>query len=353
MDATASSFSTRSNAKRAAEQMIAKGTAPTVDYGIKPSNGRFEVVWKTALTAPEFAETAEAQTNQASKAEGEDWPNTAATTEEVETKIATVTASADEPAASGEPAPAEPAPVTTQPKPENKWPNGTRVMVRKRKSWREATIVSRLEPDYWRAEYPGGGSGMFQRADIRAYDAERDAKLGKQPRRVKATTPRKASLSSYAIDPEAIAAGTLPNKPPVVRQRQTRITRSISTGCSALPGLATGTRCATTRSKGATAIPKWSRATARICWSCTPLRGPPNERARSTSPLPRLARRAAPQGRDAPPLALPLHQAGGASVDRAGRARAGPAAVTSRPLGAMSSKFRPSPSSTARQPVNS
>jgi hypothetical protein len=185
----------------------------------KPSNGRFEVVWKTALTAPEFAETAEAQTNQASKAEGEDWPNTAATTEEVETKIATVTASADEPAASGEPAPAEPAPVTTQPKPENKWPNGTRVMVCKRKSWREATIVSRLEPDYWRAEYPGGGSGMFQRADIRAYDAERDAKLGKQPRRVKATTPRKASLSSYAIDPEAIAAGTLPNKPLVVTSK--------------------------------------------------------------------------------------------------------------------------------------
>jgi hypothetical protein len=70
MDATASSFSTRSNAKRAAEQMIAKGTAPAVDYGIKPSNGRFEVVWKTALTAAEFAETAEAQANQASKAEG-------------------------------------------------------------------------------------------------------------------------------------------------------------------------------------------------------------------------------------------------------------------------------------------
>ena len=83
MDDTASSFSTRSNAKRAAEQMIAKGTAPTVDYGIKPSNGRFEVVWKTALTPAEFAETAEAQANQASKAKGEDWPNTAATTEVV------------------------------------------------------------------------------------------------------------------------------------------------------------------------------------------------------------------------------------------------------------------------------
>ena len=58
MDATASNFSNRSNAKRAAEKMIAKGTAPTVDYGIKPSdNGRFEIVWKTALTTAEFSET--------------------------------------------------------------------------------------------------------------------------------------------------------------------------------------------------------------------------------------------------------------------------------------------------------
>jgi hypothetical protein len=44
MDPTASSFSTRSNAKRAAEQMIAKGTALAVDYNVKPSNGRFEIV---------------------------------------------------------------------------------------------------------------------------------------------------------------------------------------------------------------------------------------------------------------------------------------------------------------------
>jgi hypothetical protein len=216
METTASSFSTRSNAKRAAEQMIAKGVPPAVDYGIKLRNGRFEVVWKTALTTAEFAETAEAQANQASKAKGEDWPNTAATTEEVETEIATATASADEPAASGEPAPGEPAPVTAQPKPENKWPNGTRVMVRKRKSWREAVIVSRLDPGYWRAEYPGGGSGMFKEADIRAYDAERDAKPATQPGRAKATEPKKPSLSRYGIDPKAIAAGKVPDKAPVV-----------------------------------------------------------------------------------------------------------------------------------------
>src|SRR6202030_3258728 len=32
--------------------MIRKGTAPAVDYGIKPSDdGRFEIVWKSAKTA--------------------------------------------------------------------------------------------------------------------------------------------------------------------------------------------------------------------------------------------------------------------------------------------------------------
>jgi hypothetical protein len=93
--------------------------------------------------------------------------------------------------------------------------DGTRVMVRTRKSWRDAAIVSRLDPGYWRAEYPGGGSGMVKEADIRAYDAERDAKPAAQPGRAKATEP-KPSLSRYAIDPEAIAAGNLPKKAPVV-----------------------------------------------------------------------------------------------------------------------------------------
>jgi hypothetical protein len=95
---------------------------------------------------------------------------------------------------------------------------------------------------------------------------------------------------------EALRAGGFPKRRRSSPQRRTRITRSISTGCSALPARAIGTRCATTRSKVATAIPKWSRATVRICWPCTPLRMPPNDRARSNGMLPRLARRAAPQG---------------------------------------------------------
>jgi hypothetical protein len=53
MGTTASSFTLRKNAKRAAEAMIRKGTAPAVDYDINPSgNGWFEIVWKIVKAAP-------------------------------------------------------------------------------------------------------------------------------------------------------------------------------------------------------------------------------------------------------------------------------------------------------------
>jgi len=182
MDTTASSFTARKNAKRAAAKMIANGTAPAVDYGIRPrDDGRFEIVWKTAPITGEV----EAETDEPAAA------------------------TADKPAASSGPA-------SSATEPESKWPDGTRVMVRKRKSWREAAIVSRLNANYWRVEYPGGGSGMFKEADIRTYDGDRDAKPATQPRRAKATEPKKASRSKYGIDSEAIAAGRLPEKAPVV-----------------------------------------------------------------------------------------------------------------------------------------
>src|SRR5689334_4354298 len=89
MDTTASSFTLRKNAKRAAEAMIRNGTAPAVDYDINPSgNGRFEIVWKTVKAAP--------------------------TSDEVETEIAE--ASADQPAAaSPTEAASQPAPAATEP----------------------------------------------------------------------------------------------------------------------------------------------------------------------------------------------------------------------------------------------
>ena len=54
-------------------------------------------------------------------------------------------------------------------------------MVRnKPKSWSEATIYTRLDAEYWRVQYPSGGTGMFKEGDIRAYDPERDAKRARQ-----------------------------------------------------------------------------------------------------------------------------------------------------------------------------
>ena len=66
-------------------------------------------------------------------------------------------------------------------------------------------------------KYPSGGTGMFREGDIRAYDAERDAKRANQPRRAGAAGPRAAPGGSrYALDPTVIAAGKLPDKAPVV-----------------------------------------------------------------------------------------------------------------------------------------
>ena len=216
MDTTASRFTLRKNAERAARAMIRKGTAPAVDYGIKSSDDGFEIVWKIAKTAPttdevetEIAEASAEQPAAASLAEAASQP--APATEPATANAAPQPTSEAEAASQPAPVATEPFPALSEPAP-NQWPHGTSVMVRKRKSWREATIISRLDPNHWRAEYPGGGSGMFREADIRAYDAERDARPAAQSRRAKATAPQKSSRSRYAIDPEAIGAGRLPPK---------------------------------------------------------------------------------------------------------------------------------------------
>jgi hypothetical protein len=223
MDTTVSSFTLRKNAKRAAEAMIRKGTAPAADYAIKPSdNGRFEIVWKIATAAPSTDEVeikiAGASADQppvASPTEAASQRAPAAA-EPAKTEAAPQRASEAEVASPPAPAASEPGPALSEPAPKDEWPAGIRVMVRKRKSWREATIISRLDPDHWRAEYPGGGSGMFREGDIRAYDPKRDATPAKQPRRAKAAAPQKSSQSRYRIDPEVIAAGRLPQRAPIV-----------------------------------------------------------------------------------------------------------------------------------------
>jgi hypothetical protein len=211
MDTTASSFTARGNAKRAAERMIANGTAPAVNYDIRlREDERFEIVWNTAPTTGEVeAETAAAAPDREdghyssnpllSINSGSNYMAPKTETDEISA------ATAYEPAASN-------APALSATASDNKWPDGTRVMVRNRRSWREAAIIGRLDRGYWRAKFPGGGSGMFKEADIRAYDAERDAKPAKQPGSARATDPKKAPRSRYRIDPRRSLQGGFPKR---------------------------------------------------------------------------------------------------------------------------------------------
>src|ERR1700738_2915536 len=216
MDTTASSFTARNNAKRAAEKMIANGKAPAVNYGIRPrDDGRFEIVWKTAPTTGEVE--AEIATTATATEDGHYNTNPRLCVYE-EARDAAPNAGAEEAAvATGNEPAASSVPASGAPEPDNKWPDGTRVMVRnKPKSWSEATIYTRLDAEYWRVQYPSGGTGMFKGGDIRVYDAQREAQRAGQPRLARATEPRTASRSRYALDPAVIAAGKLPDRAPVV-----------------------------------------------------------------------------------------------------------------------------------------
>src|SRR4051794_34830096 len=117
MDTTASSFTLRKNAKRAADAMIRKEAAPAVDYDITLSDdGRFEIVWKIAKTAPttdeveiEIAEASADQSAAASPTEAALQPAPAATEP-------TTTDAAPQPSSQAKTA-SQPAPVATEPAP--------------------------------------------------------------------------------------------------------------------------------------------------------------------------------------------------------------------------------------------
>ena len=124
MDTTASSFTARNNAKRAAEKMIANGKAPAVNYGIRPRHdGRFEIVWKTAPTTGEVE--AEIATAASAAEDGHYSTNPRLSVHEDPSDAPldagveeTATATGNEPAASSIPA-------SGAPERDNKWPAGT------------------------------------------------------------------------------------------------------------------------------------------------------------------------------------------------------------------------------------
>ena len=219
MDDTAASYSNRANAKRAAEKMITAGTAPAVDYGIKPrEDGRFEIKWKTNR-AP--------ATEQQVKAE-----LTAAT----ETATAD-SAPATEPAATTDPSPTEPEPAaagdgepgtTESAEPEqaeDPFPAGTWVKVRQGKRMAiVGRVVQRIDPQTWRVHQFGKPEEWTRLATAaQLYRTEEPTpeppKPERRSRRHTAVTPSKPSRSQYTISVDMIATGKLPEKPPVVTSK--------------------------------------------------------------------------------------------------------------------------------------
>ena len=157
MDTTGSSFTARNNAKRAAEKMIANGKAPAVDYSIRPrDDGRFEIVWKTVPTTGEV-ETEIATTAIAAE-DGHYSTNPLLSVNENPSDAPPNAGAEEAAAATGHEPAASSVPASGAPERDNKWPDGTRVMVRnKPRSWSEATIYTRLDAEYWRVQYPSGG----------------------------------------------------------------------------------------------------------------------------------------------------------------------------------------------------
>jgi hypothetical protein len=225
--AQCSSFSTRSNAKRGAEKMINNGTAPAVDFAIRPrDDGRFEIIWKATKVTP-TTEEVEAEL-------------TAATEMVTDSRPADPTPNQGEidaqPVDTGEPrdcdkAAPEIARAETQSTPtsaesqRDPFPVGTWVTVRqgKRKT-SVGQVRQRINEEHWRVHLlgkPEEWTIMATAAQLSCPEepAPEAPKPAKRSRRRKTSMPTTRSRSQYAISPDMIAVGKLPENPPVVTSK--------------------------------------------------------------------------------------------------------------------------------------
>ena len=204
------SYAARKNARRAAEKMIADGKAPAVDYGITlREDGRFLIKWKVKR---------------------------APTTEQVEAELTAATEAATsgsapetgaEPAVTSDSEPATADTTRTEPESaeaEDPFPAGTWVKVSKNK--RKAIVgqvTQRIGSNTWRVHEFGKPESWTQLATAaqlcRTEPAPEAPKSARRSRRRTAAEPAKASRSQYAISADMIAAGKLPEKPPVVTSK--------------------------------------------------------------------------------------------------------------------------------------
>jgi hypothetical protein len=186
-------YSNRSNARRAADKMISDGTAPAASYEIRPdADGRFAIAW----------------------------PTTGPTTDHVQSEIAAATAAADPPPPPPAAGPAatdgeEPGAMTlgqiptetatvSPAEPEDKWPAGTRVTLK-------GALVERVDSDHWRLAIDGAPANIT----IVVTDTELAA-ANRAPRRARLAKAAGEPRRSKAREADELAAtGVMPTKPDV------------------------------------------------------------------------------------------------------------------------------------------
>jgi hypothetical protein len=191
--ADSTTFSTRSNAKRAAEKAIRDGAAPSIDYGIKPSANdryRFEVVWLTKGGTAEVT-----------------------TTEQIETEIADATVEAEEqPHADHD----DDDPNAREDACPDLWPPGTRVQVAlSKKRVRTGTIDYQVDHQHWRVILdgaPGDVSYLYRGNQLSATDAPAPEPKQKKERQARAQAVGRKSSRSADLDASA-ERGVMPEKP--------------------------------------------------------------------------------------------------------------------------------------------
>jgi hypothetical protein len=193
-------FSQRNNAKRAAEKMIAAGTAPAVDYGIRTrDDGRFEIAWHTSVSPVTAPVETEIPSTAVIPASFDDATGAYIGSDEYERDTTTKPAvdAAQENSGSVAHEQAQPDPTAW---PDDNWPAGTRVKL-------TGTIVERVEADYWRIRLDEAPSSIgVTAAELAAGTRQRSpvAKPGTERR-----------MSKTAEFDARAARGEMPNKPDV------------------------------------------------------------------------------------------------------------------------------------------
>lgn len=220
---TTTTYSSRSNAKRAADAAIQKGTAPSVHYQIvKPHRGsRFEIVWQPTPADAEVIDR-DIATERLHELADAGQPQAQPVAQPEQATDAAESPPAPETEAN------EASDKTEAETASDPFPPGTYVEVRQGRRPRFGHISHRIDERTWRVRLHGAAPGVTIMASANHLSRAAEPEPEKPARQVKTSTRRAAAASPqkphrrsvgrsrYAIAAEAIAAGRLPDAAPVV-----------------------------------------------------------------------------------------------------------------------------------------